>query len=52
MGEKILLEHSDDSDEIAVSKNFIAVTPLQYDLNDYKALDHLRTWNLKWNNMK
>lgn len=51
-GEKILLEHSDDSDEIAVSKNFIAVTPLQYDLTDYKAVDHLRTWNLKWNNTK
>ena len=49
-GEKILLEHSDDSDEIAVSNNFVAVTPLQHDLTDYQTLEHLHKWDFAWNN--
>jgi len=45
-GEKIILEHSEDSDEIAVENNYIAVTPLQCDLTNYNALDYLRKWKI------
>jgi len=51
-GKKVLLDYADDSDEIAVSKNFIAVAPLICDLTNYKALDLLNTWNLSLNNKK
>ena len=45
-GERILLEHSEDSDEIAVANNYIAVTPLQCDLTNYNAMDYLRKWDI------
>ncbi|MFC1732719.1 5'/3'-nucleotidase SurE [candidate division KSB1 bacterium] len=45
-GEKILLENSDESDEVAVNRNFIAVTPLTCDLTDYQALDSIKKWDL------
>jgi 5'-nucleotidase len=44
-GERVLLEYSDDSDEIAVEKNYISITPLQCDLTNYQAMDILRSWN-------
>jgi len=45
-GEKVLLEHADDSDEIAVSQGYIAVTPLVCDLTSHQAIEFLNTWDL------
>lgn len=45
-GEKVLLETTDESDEIAVGKNYIAVTPLVCDMTDYNALEKVKKWNL------
>ncbi len=49
-GDKIILEDSEDSDEVAIKKNYISVTPLQHDLTDYGALDFLRSWNFSKDN--
>ena len=44
-GDKIILEESEDSDESAIQKNYIAITPLQHDMTDYSALEFLRSWD-------
>jgi 5'-nucleotidase len=37
----------EDVDQWAVTHQYISVTPIQYDLTDYKMLDSLKRWNLK-----
>ena len=37
------------SDITAVRESHISVTPLQIDLTNYKALDDVVSWNMKWN---
>ncbi len=49
-GQKLILEESEDSDEIALSNNYVTVAPLQYDLTNYKAIDVLNKWNISLNN--
>lgn len=34
------------NDQIAVKNNYVSVTPIQFDLTDYKAYELLKTWNL------
>lgn len=34
------------NDQIAVKNNYVAVTPIHFDLTDYKAYDELKTWDL------
>ncbi len=45
-GKLDVLDSTDDTDVIAVRKNYISVTPIQYDLTDYKALKAFRAWKL------
>ncbi|MFC1555428.1 5'/3'-nucleotidase SurE [candidate division KSB1 bacterium] len=48
-GERVILERSDDSDEIAVENEFVAITPLRCDLTNYDAIDGLKKWNISRN---
>lgn len=45
-GKLTIIDHSDDTDEIAVSNNYISVTPIQYDLTDYSTLEKMRQWKV------
>lgn len=42
-----LMESAQDADSAMVSRGYVSVTPLQYDLTAYPALDDLRGWDLK-----
>ncbi len=45
-GKKLLLDSAPDIDDVAVMDNFIAITPIQFDLTDYKAIEDLKNWEL------
>ncbi len=45
-GKLDVLDTADDTDVIAVKRNYISVTPIQYDLTDYKALKAIRAWKI------
>jgi 5'-nucleotidase len=42
-----LIDETDDFDIIAVKNNYISITPLHYDLTDYKMIDEVKNWNIK-----
>ncbi|MCK5077522.1 MAG: 5'/3'-nucleotidase SurE, partial [Calditrichia bacterium] len=46
-GKKMILDTDHDVDDVAVNNKYVAVTPLHYDLTDYKTLEKLKTWKLK-----
>ncbi len=46
-GNKVILDQSDDNDEIAVNKGYVTVTPLICDMTNYKVIDKLKNWNMK-----
>ena len=45
-GKRLMIDKEDDVDDLALMKNYISVTPIQYDLTDYKFLEELRTWQI------
>jgi len=45
-GKAIESDNSTDSDVTAVKEGFISVTPVHFDLTDYKLMDVLRDWRL------
>jgi len=47
VGDLILSDKTNDLDHKAVNENYISVTPIHYDLTDYKMLDELKSWNIK-----
>lgn len=47
-GEPIDLDDTPGTDIYAINNNFIAVTPLQYDLTAETILEKLKNWNLSW----
>jgi len=46
LGEFISHDKGEDSDEFALSHNFVSVVPVQYDLTAYHAISHLQQWTL------
>jgi 5'-nucleotidase len=42
-----VIDHSDDTDHIAVMKNYISITPIHYDLTDYEMLEKMRKWEME-----
>jgi 5'-nucleotidase len=46
-GEVIDLKGEKDSDIVALKQGYITITPIQYDLTDYKFIDELRGWRLR-----
>jgi len=45
-GKLDVLDKTDDTDVIAVRRNYISVTPIQYDFTDYKTLRKIRGWKI------
>ncbi|HYS30485.1 MAG TPA: 5'/3'-nucleotidase SurE, partial [Candidatus Limnocylindria bacterium] len=41
------METAEDADVAMVSKGYVSITPVQYDLTAYQTLDELRAWDLK-----
>ena len=46
-GKKMLLDKDKDVDDLAVMHNNVSITPIHYDLTNYKFLEDLNKWNLK-----
>ncbi len=45
-GKLEIVDYSEDTDQIAVMNNYISVSPIQYDLTDYKSLKEMRRWDV------
>jgi len=45
-GKKLQLDSEPDVDDVAVLERYIAITPIQFDLTDYKILEKLEDWNV------
>lgn len=45
-GEFRNFDKGEDTDEFALSHNFVSVVPVQYDLTAYHAISHLQQWDL------
>jgi len=45
-GKLDVLDSTDDTDVIAVRRNYISLTPIHYDLTDYKTLKNIRGWKI------
>lgn len=45
-GEFVVYDKSDDTDEWALSHNYISIVPVQYDTTAYKELNNLKNWKL------
>ncbi len=46
-GKKLLLDSDPDVDDVAVMEQYIAITPIHFDLTNYKAMDELRKWKIE-----
>ncbi len=46
-GKLEIIDHSADTDEIAVREGYVSITPVQYDLTDYRFLEKLKRWNTR-----
>jgi 5'-nucleotidase len=46
-GKMNVTDDTDEDDIIAVKNNYISITPLHYNLTDYKMLDKIKSWKLK-----
>jgi 5'-nucleotidase len=46
-GKLEVIDHSEDTDQIAIMNNYVSVTPIQYDLTDYEFLKSIRRWKIK-----
>jgi 5'-nucleotidase len=44
-GKKMILESENDVDDVAVRNQYVAITPLQFDLTHYDLLNQLKQWN-------
>ncbi|MCC7429944.1 5'/3'-nucleotidase SurE [bacterium] len=47
-GKKLSFDTENDVDDVAVSQNKIAVTPITYDLTNYRFWEELKDWNLEF----
>lgn len=43
-GKLEVIDHADDTDQIAVTNHYISITPIHYDLTDYDTLAKIRRW--------
>lgn len=47
VGDHVLSDKTNDLDHKAIQENYISITPIHYDLTDYKMLDELQEWKIK-----
>jgi 5'-nucleotidase len=48
-GEMRFMESVDGTDTEMVAKNYISITPIHYDLTDFKAMEQLQDWKIPFN---
>jgi len=36
-----------ETDQVAIKKNYVSVTPIHFDLTDYKTFDMMKNWNIE-----
>ncbi len=46
-GTKIFVDTDEDVDEVAVAQNYVSVTPIQFDLTNYRFLKELKQWGIE-----
>lgn len=46
-GKLLQLDREEDIDQVAVLKNYVSITPIHYDLTDYRMIETMREWNLE-----
>ena len=51
-GTKLFLDVEEDVDEVAISQNYISITPLQFDLTDHAMLQELKKWDIRFKDGK
>ena len=47
VGDHVLSDKTNDLDHKAVNEDYISITPIHYDLTDYKMLNELQDWKIK-----
>jgi 5'-nucleotidase len=45
-GKKVKIEEDLNVDDFAILKNYVSVTPIHYDLTNYRYLDELKSWGI------
>ena len=45
-GEYVVEEDDEAADRVALSNNFVAITPTKIDFTDYTLLESMKEWNL------
>ncbi|MCH8325116.1 MAG: 5'/3'-nucleotidase SurE [Bacteroidetes bacterium] len=45
-GELLQLDKKIDTDQGAINKNFVSITPIHFDLTDYETFNKMKEWNL------
>ncbi|MCL4385977.1 MAG: 5'/3'-nucleotidase SurE [Actinobacteria bacterium] len=48
-GEFIEISKCEEGDYCAIKNGYISITPIQYDMTDYKRIDYFRKWDIKIN---
>lgn len=46
-GDLLQLDNDEDIDQVAVLKNYVSITPIHYDLTDYKMVETMKHWNVQ-----
>jgi 5'-nucleotidase len=46
-GDLLQLDHEADTDQVAILKNYVSITPIHYDLTDYRTVAAMKHWNLQ-----
>jgi len=42
-----VLDNSEDTDQVAILNKLISITPLHYDLTDYRMVEEMKQWNVQ-----
>jgi 5'-nucleotidase len=46
-GDLLQLDHEEDTDQVAILQKYVSITPIHYDLTDYRMIDRMKHWNLQ-----
>lgn len=46
-GNMLVVDNELEIDQIAIQKNYVSVTPIQFDLTDYAAYESMKEWNIE-----
>jgi 5'-nucleotidase len=46
-GKMVITDESNEFDIIAVKENFVSITPLHYDLTDYRSYEEIKNWKIE-----